>query len=111
MLRSIFTNKETYIKKRTFTYFIPAPPTRKSGYQEKEFDFITEYLLESGFDIIDLKTQSISSEHCNGLWIICLLGAKTQMASEMKFDFEYQDLAGQREVEMEIELDPAIIHD
>ena len=110
---NLFKKENKYISQRTFTYFIPAPPSRKSGYQEKEFDFLMDYLQKNDLDILNINTQSIASEKSNGLWIICLLGAKTKAAAELKFDFEYQELAGQRhEVsEFEIELDTSIEHE
>lgn len=61
------TGKKFY--RTTFTYFIPAPPHRKSGYREIEFDKIMQGILESGFEIETFETQSTE----NGLFIIAVL--------------------------------------
>ena len=64
---------------RTFTYFIPSPPMRKSGYREKEFDKIMSGILQSGFELIELKTES--SE--NGIFIIAIINAKTKKIGKL----------------------------
>lgn len=53
----------------TLTYFIPAPPNRKSGYREIEFDKIMQGILQTGFEIEEFQTQSTG----NGIFIIALL--------------------------------------
>ena len=112
MLNSVlgaFNKKSAYIKIRTFTYFIPAPPSRKTGYQEKEFDSMTEYLLGKNFDLIDIKMESYSQSNSAGVWMICILGAKTQEAANMNLEIDYaQVVQGQ---EQYIETDPLIEHD
>ena len=84
---SLFTMK-TEIKTeeniQTFTYFIPAPPSRKSGYREKNFDTLTHQLAQKGFDILDIKTQSISHGEQPGIYVILKLNALTQEARELK---------------------------
>lgn len=59
---------------KTFTYFIPAPPNRKSGYRETEFDKIMQGILNSGFQLLDLKTEAVPT----GLFVIALLKAPTK---------------------------------
>jgi hypothetical protein len=54
---------------KTFTYFIPAPPHRKNGYREKEFDKIMSGILQSGFELQELKTVGME----NGMFIIAIL--------------------------------------
>ena len=105
----LFNKDREYIKTRTFTYFIPAPPNRKTGYQEKEFDQICQYLLEKDFDLIDIKMQSFGSDTAAGLWILCILGAKTQAAASMSLDIEYSQVANQHP--QHIQTDPLIEHD
>jgi hypothetical protein len=64
---------------KTFTYYIPAPPNRKNGYREKEFDKILHGILQSGFELVDLKTESVSNgDQGGGLFIIALLNAPTE---------------------------------
>lgn len=78
---------------KTFSYFIPAPPLRKSGYQEREFDQLIEYLQEKGFRLLRYKLASVSSEKVAGVWIICELQARTKEARDFKIDLDYQSLA------------------
>lgn len=101
--------KNAYVGKRTFTYFIPSPPSRKSGYQEKEFDHIVSYLIKKGLDIIDIKLESLNTSHSSGLWIICILGAKTKDLLDQDLEVEYSQIASQRD--QTIKLDPAIEHE
>ena len=53
----------------TFTYFIPSPPQRKSGYREIEFDKIMRGILQSGFEIESIETQGSP----NGMFVMALL--------------------------------------
>lgn len=62
----------------TFTYFIPAPPQRKSGYREIEFDKIMRGILDSGFEIETLETQSSPS----GMFVMAVLKTKNKKVYE-----------------------------
>lgn len=74
---------------KTFTYFIPAPPHRKSGYREREFDKIMQGILTSGFELLELQTQGVGGEQNGGLFIIATLKA----GSKKVFDLdEGQDI-------------------
>lgn len=64
------SKKARYLDVKTFTYFIPTPPRRKSGYREREFDKIMHGILSEGHEIIDWKLQSVN----DGLYAIFLLG-------------------------------------
>lgn len=107
-MRKIF-NQTNYISVKSFTYYIPAPPGRKTGYQEKEFDHIVAYLIGKGFDIIDFKMQACANETSSGVWILCLLGAKTQLAAKMDIDIDYTQVASEKE--QYIKTDPSIEHE
>jgi hypothetical protein len=112
VIRSLFTknsNKQDYLKVRSFTYYIPAPPNRKTGYQEKEFDHIFDYLMENEFDIIDYKLESCSNDSSSGMWIVCILGAKTLKAKNISLEVDYTQIAAQKV--QHIQLDPSIEHD
>lgn len=101
LVKSSHRKKET----RTFTYFIPSPPMRKSGYREKEFDKIMSGILQSGFELIELKTES--SE--NGIFIIAILNAKTSKAGKLDENldlhekFKLMDKHTTSEIELEDE--------
>jgi len=112
VFKSIFCNKKTFFKKKTFTYYVPSPPLRKTGYQEREFDSIMEYIVNLGFDIIDFKMESHATEGKSGLWIVCLLGANTEAIYNTKIEFTHDDINnGPLSTTNEIPLDPSIIHD
>lgn len=53
----------------TFTYFIPSPPSRKSGYREIEFDKIMNGILGSGFELVSLQTETTNT----GIYIVTVL--------------------------------------
>lgn len=107
-MSKIFNNKD-YLAIKTFTYYVPSPPDRKTGYQEKEFDQITSYLLGKNFDIIDFKMQACANEKSSGVWILCLLGAKTKESAQMELDIDYGSIIFNKE--KPIKMDPSIEHD
>ena len=74
--RSVRSGKKTY--RTTFTYFVPAPPLRKSGYREIEFDKIMKGILESGFEIETLETQSTP----NGIFVLAILKTNSKKVFE-----------------------------
>ncbi len=74
--RSTRSGKKLY--RTTFTYFIPAPPLRKSGYREIEFDKIMRGILESGFEIETLETQSTPS----GMFVLAILKTSSKKVFE-----------------------------
>lgn len=109
MISSFFGKKNSYFGTKTFTYYLPSPPFRKNGYQEKEFDHLMEAITKLGFEIIDYKVASHSSEEKSGVWIVCHLGAKTADIFNQRIDFTSQ--ADAPLTTQEIQLDPSIIHD
>ena len=54
---------------QTFTYFIPAPPPRKTGYREREFDTLFSLIASLGGVNFHLTTQSVSGAG-QGMWVI-----------------------------------------
>jgi hypothetical protein len=74
-----------YYATKTFTYFVPAPPARDTGYREKEFDKLFFELMKSGHEVISINTESTNG----GMWIVCLLGAVTEEAAKLNLDFDY----------------------
>lgn len=79
----------------TFTYFIPAPTHRNSAYQEKQFDKLTFKLGEKGFEIIDIKTQSVSSSNTSGTLAILMLKANSKEASETSISNIIEEFDGE----------------
>lgn len=78
-------------KLSTFTYYIPAPPHRKSGYREKEFDKILTGILDSGFEIVSLQTQGVGNENGAGLFIIAVLRSPSVKVRDLDRDHDIQD--------------------
>ncbi len=78
--RSVRSGKKIY--RTTFTYFIPAPPHRKSGYREIEFDKIMQGILSTGFEIDELRTVATGGDH-GGLFIVALLKTNSKKVFEM----------------------------
>lgn len=109
LLKKLSGAKMSYLKISSFTYFIPAPPPRKKGYQEKEIDSITNYLLENDFDIIARDIKVLNTEKSSGAWIFFTLGAKTKRAQTLNLDIEYGQIADHNK--SDIKLDPMIEHD
>lgn len=109
-LKKIF-NRHKFYGLKSFTYFLPSPPFRKTGYQEKEFDQVLAHLTAKGYEIVDVKMQTVSSPKSSGIWILCLLGAKTKEAYEAPINVDYQDVATSTQSSSNIQLDPLIEHD
>lgn len=71
----------------SFTYFIPAPPSRKSGYREIEFDKIMRGILELGFEIENFSTESTP----NGMFVMTILKTKSKKVFEIDLAQDMQD--------------------
>ena len=83
--RSTRSGKKVFHK--TFTYFIPAPPHRKNGYREIEFDKILQGFIDSGFEISSLDTQSA----VNGIFIVVLLKTTNKKIFELDKNLDLHD--------------------
>jgi hypothetical protein len=108
VFNSLIKKKKKYYSTQTFTYYIPSPPSRKTGYRETEFDSIVTKIISLGFEIISITSQSHSSEEKSGMWIICHLGATTEEVSKkiITVDESKNEISNTK-----IELDPSIIHE
>jgi len=82
---------------------------RKNGYQEKELDTITDYLLDNDFDILSREMKVLNTERSSGVWVFFLLGAKTEKAKNLNLNIEAGQISDHNIDD--IKLDPAIIHD
>lgn len=110
MFSSLFNKKSDYFGIKTFTYFIPAPPDRRTGYQEKEFDSIINSLGRMGFEVLDVKTCAYANELKAGMWIVCLLGAKSKDVYDKEVLFDSGEGLN-LDVSKNVPIDPDIIHD
>jgi len=57
----------------SFTYYVPAPNKRDTGYREKEFDRIFTDFINRGYQIIEIKVVSSSDQQQSGFWFICIV--------------------------------------
>lgn len=78
------------IYRTTFTYFIPAPPHRKSGYREIEFDKIMQGILSTGFEIETFQAQATGGEH-GGLFVLALLKTNSKKIYELDLKQDLHD--------------------
>ena len=58
---------------RVFTYFLPSPPARKTGYREKQFDQLISSILEYGFEVESFNSQVIVNDKQSGAWFTFIL--------------------------------------
>ena len=79
--------KQNQFKIQTFTYFIPAPRPRKTGYREKQFDKLFYEFINLGYEILDFKTQQcMSGQDTSGIWVIFVLQAKNARADQLDLE-------------------------
>jgi len=81
-LVSLFSPKQKFPPK-SFTYYIPAPPKRTTGYQEKELDKILTTLFSYGFKLLELKTEGHKESEKSGLWVIAILEPLNEKAHSL----------------------------
>lgn len=89
-LTSLFTRKNSF-KIQSFTFFIPSPPARASGYREKQFDKVFYDFINKGYEVISLNTQASTGEKQSGMWIICLVRALNKEAELLNLDEIFHD--------------------
>ncbi len=98
-------SRDKYLGIKTFTYFIPAPPSRSTGYREKQFDKLVFELIQKGHDILSIHTQALNTKQSSGMWVIFELGAKTQQAKELDLNFDYSNGLNTEHTNNEIEIE------
>lgn len=94
------TKPSQYWDVKTFTYFIPAPPRRKSGYREREFDKIMHGILSEGHEVVDWKTQQTEG----GMYVVFLLGSTKKTAQGAGLDLHERYGLTERHANPDIEL-------
>jgi hypothetical protein len=80
-------------KIQSFTFYIPSPPPRTTGYREKQFDKLFYDFINKGFEVISINTESSVGTKQSGMWVLCLVRAKNEEASKLNLD----DLASELE--------------
>ena len=82
---------EINYKIQSFTFFIPSPPPRSTGYREKQFDKLFYEFINRGYKIINFTTQAATGEKHSGMWIICLVQALNAEAEALNLEDIFQD--------------------
>ena len=102
---NFFPLKNFFLKKRiysTFTYYIPAPPNRKTGYQEQEFDkLVFEAFQDKDLEIMSINT--IANHKDGGFWAIILIKSSKQLDNFISKDIplpNYEDKNGKIEIDL-----------
>ncbi len=90
LIRLLFSRKNNF-KIQSFTFFIPSPPPRSSGYREKQFDKLFYDFINKGYRIIDFKTQASSGEKQSGMWIVFVVQALNNEAEALNLDEIFLD--------------------
>jgi len=90
-IRKLFIDNSQNFKIQSFTFFIPAPPARTSGYREKQFDKIFYEFINKGYEILSFNTQASNSVNHSGMWIICIVRAKNKEAEKLNLNEYFHD--------------------
>lgn len=88
-------------KTQSFTFYIPSPPPRKVGYREKEFDKLFYSFINSGYQILDFKTQTNQGQHHSGMWVIFIVRSTNSSSSELEFQDELDGFDFEKEEQIE----------
>ena len=106
MIKSLFKKlsgtKKDY-KIQSFTFYVPAPPSRTTGYREKQFDKLFYEFINKGYKILDFKTTSISGEKQSGMWLVFIVRALNEKADSLNLDHFFHDSLKNSNPETEID--------
>lgn len=73
-------------KIQSFTFFIPSPPPRSTGYREKQFDKLFYEFINLGYKILNFETQTCNGEKQSGMWVIFIVQATTKEAEALNLN-------------------------
>lgn len=85
LIKALLGLKNNY-KIQSFTYFIPSPPPRSSGYREKQFDKVFYEFINRGYRILNFSTQASNGEKHSGMWVILIVQATHAKAEALNLD-------------------------
>lgn len=101
---NLFIKKKKNFKIQSFTFYIPSPPDRATGYREKQFDKIFYNFINQGYKILHFTTQQSISENQSGMWLIFILEATNEDSNDLKLEeFFNESLIKQNNKEDQIE--------
>jgi len=84
-IKNIFKSANNF-KIQSFTFYIPSPPHRSTGYREKHFDKLFFEFINRGYEIISLNTQGASGTNQSGMWVVCIVRALNAEANELNLE-------------------------
>lgn len=96
LISSFFGPREQNYKIQSFTFYIPSPPPRSSGYREKQFDKLFYEFINKGFDILHFTTQASTGEKQSGMWLIFVVKAKNAKAEALNLNEFLADQVSQK---------------
>jgi hypothetical protein len=103
-IQKLFSYKAANFKIQSFTFFIPTPPPRTTGYREKQFDKVFYEFINKGYEILSFNTQACTGQNQSGMWVICVVRALNIQAENLNFnDFINENLKNRKVPETEIE--------
>lgn len=85
LIKSFFKPQKNY-KIQSFTFFVPSPPPRSTGYREKQFDKLFYEFINRGYKILDFKTEASTGEKQSGMWLIFIVQAQNSEAEALNLN-------------------------
>ena len=86
-----FLGLDKNYKIQSFTFFIPSPPPRSTGYREKQFDKVFYEFINKGYRILNFTTQAASGEKQSGMWILLIVQATNAEAEALRLEDVFHD--------------------
>ncbi len=81
-----FLRGSNHYKIQSFTFFIPSPPPRSTGYREKQFDKLFYEFMGRGYQLISINTEQSTGINQSGMWVICIVQAMNDQANKLNLD-------------------------
>lgn len=90
-LLGLKNNLKNNFKIQSFTFFIPSPPPRSTGYREKQFDKLFYDFINKGYEILSVNTQASTGEKQSGMWVLFVVRATNAEAEKLNLDELFHD--------------------
>ena len=76
-----------HFKIHSFTYFLPSPPPRSTGFREKQFDKVFYNFINKGFKIISVNSNYHNdTKGASGIWLIFTVQARNSKAEKFNLN-------------------------
>ena len=104
ILLGLEKNENKDYKIQSFTFFIPSPPNRATGYREKQFDKLFYEFINRGYEIKHFSTQSCSGEKHSGMWLVFVVQALNAEAEKLNLHDDFSEqIKSSSKVKSEVE--------